>query len=54
LFCFARRNSAGGNAGAGLKVKIRIFVKKSSDFVQKVPMKLKKLTMLKIVSFCDI
>ena len=37
LFCFARRNSAGGNAGAGLKVKIGIFVKKSSDFVQKVP-----------------
>ncbi len=37
LFCFARRSSAGGNAGAGLKVKIRIFVKKSSDFVQKVP-----------------
>jgi hypothetical protein len=27
----------GGNAGAGLKVKIWIFVKKSSDFVQKVP-----------------
>jgi hypothetical protein len=37
LFCFARRNSAGGNAGAGLKVKIGIFVKKSSDFVQKAP-----------------
>jgi len=37
LFCFARRNSAGGNAGAGLKVKIGIFVKKSSDFNQKVP-----------------
>jgi hypothetical protein len=37
LFCFARRNSAGGNAGAGLKVKIGIFVKKGSDFVQRVP-----------------
>jgi hypothetical protein len=42
LFCFARRNSAGGNAGAGLKVKIGIFVKKSSDFVQKVPQIVKR------------
>ena len=37
LFYFARRISAGRNAGAGLKVKVRIFVKKSSDFNQKVP-----------------
>ncbi len=41
LFCFVRQVLAGGNAGAGLKVKIRIFVKKSSDFNQKVPPKLK-------------
>ena len=41
LFCFASRSSAGGNAWAGLKVKIGIFVKKSSDFVQKVPFILK-------------
>ena len=37
LFCFARRSSAGGNAWSGLKVKIGIFVKKSSDFNQKAP-----------------
>ena len=37
LFCFARRISAGGNAGAGLKIKIWIFVKKGSDFNQKAP-----------------
>ncbi|HDQ15900.1 MAG TPA: hypothetical protein ENN45_02460 [Bacteroidetes bacterium] len=39
FFCFARRSEAeaGGNTGAGLKFKIWIFVKKSSDFNQKAP-----------------
>ena len=31
----AKPKQAGGNAGAGLKVKIGIFIKKSSDFNQK-------------------
>ena len=36
FFCFARRQAI-GNAGRQLKFAIRIFVKKISDFIQKVP-----------------